>query len=97
MLVCTKALTAQTVPLAVQDGASMQPRTKSVKKIYFDVGLTVLIVVLFAAFFSFQVQKDSRERVLTTLSEISSQSVEVMQKEISRNKTLLINLAVLLG
>ncbi|SCJ86032.1 Oxygen sensor protein DosP [Anaerotruncus sp. 2789STDY5834896] len=75
----------------------MQPRTKSVKKIYFDVGLTVLIVVLFAAFFSFQVQKDSRERVLTTLSEISSQSVEVMQKEISRNKTLLINLAVLLG
>lgn len=72
----------------------MMNKKKRTKKIYLDRIIAITVTVLFAVFFTWKFQESSSEKVLNTLSEISDQSVNVIQEEVDKNKMLLINLAI---
>ena len=56
--------------------------------------ISCLIIAVVATFFAFKSQTISQEQVLNTLSEISSQSVNVIDKEIQKNVAVLANLSI---
>ena len=64
------------------------------RKLYIDIIAVIAMTVLLAVFFTWKFQQSSEGKVLNTLSEISCQSVNVIQEEVEKNKTLLTNLAI---
>ena len=66
-------------------------KIKNFKRIYVDIVISCLIIAVVATFFAFKSQTISQEQVLNTLSEISSQSVNVIDKEIQKNVAVLAN------
>ena len=64
------------------------------RKLYIDIIAVIAVTVLLAVFFTWKFQQSSERKVLNTLSEISCQSVNVIQEEVEKNKTLLTNLAI---
>ena len=64
-------------------------KIKNFKRIYVDIVISCLIIAVVATFFAFKSQTISQEQVLNTLSEISSQSVNVIDKEIQKNVAVL--------
>lgn len=68
-------------------------RIKKIKRIYIDIIISCLVIMVVATFFAFKSQSISQTQVLNTLSEISSQSVNVIDKEIEKNVAVLENLA----
>lgn len=71
----------------------MNTRRKSIR-LYPDIIVVLVLTVFLAVFFTWKFQKSSEEKVLNTLSEISNQSVNVIQEEVGKNKVLLTNMAV---
>lgn len=69
-------------------------KIKNFKRIYVDIVISCLIIAVVATFFAFKSQTISQEQVLNTLSEISSQSVNVIDKEIQKNVAVLANLSI---
>ena len=69
-------------------------KIKNFKRIYVDIVISFLIIAVVATFFAFKSQTISQEQVLNTLSEISSQSVNVIDKEIQKNVAVLANLSI---
>lgn len=67
------------------------------KKIYVDIILSCLIIAVVTAFFTAKSQSISQKQVLNTLKEISSQSVNVVDKEIEKNIAVLANLSSYIG
>ena len=61
--------------------------------IFFTIAAVVVLGVLYARIIS----TSSRTKMLNTLSEVSSQSKGVLQKEIEKEKTILKNLAIYIG
>ena len=69
-------------------------KIKNFKRIYVDIVISCLIICCCRNFFAFKSQTISQEQVLNTLSEISSQSVNVIDKEIQKNVAVLANLSI---
>ena len=72
----------------------MKNEHKRQRKLYIDIIVVIAVTVLLAIFFTWKFQQSSEIKVLNTLSEISNQSVNVIQDEVEKNKTLLTNLAI---
>lgn len=58
---------------------------------------TIAAVVVLGVFYARIISTSSRTKMLNTLSEVSSQSKGVLQKEIEKEKTILKNLAIYIG
>lgn len=67
-------------------------REKS-SKIYINVIAALIIIIFFAAFFTYQLHENAQESIFNTMTEISHQSVKVVQKEVEKNQHVMANIA----
>lgn len=72
-------------------------RNLYLNKKYIGITLTIIIIIFSALFYAKLFYTSSQKKILNTLSEISNQSVQVLQKEIEKEKNVIINLAALIG
>ncbi len=62
-------------------------------KIYINVIAALIIIIFFAAFFTHQLHENAQESIFNTMTEISHQSVKVIQKEVEKNQHVMANIA----